>query len=73
MLIKLKKIILINLKKVLIMQDSININNIKFMCFINLVQLLMLNAFIISYMSIVNTLTSSFMILLTFIILNIIT
>ena len=44
----------------------------KFIHFINLIQLLMLNAFTISYMSVVNALTFLFTMLLISVILNII-
>ena len=63
-LIRLKKIALTNSKKVSVMQDLININDMKFMCFINQVQLSMLNAFTVSHMSAVNALTFLFVMLL---------
>ena len=72
MLIKFKKTILINLKKVSTMQDSININNIKFMCFINSIQLLMLNVFIILHVNTINVLTFLFLTLSASAMLNII-
>ena len=53
------------------MQDLININNIKFMYFINSIQLSILNAFTISHMNAVNALIFLFIILSVSAILNV--